>query len=87
MKHAIYSPTIGPYAHPVALVDLAVAAESAGWDGFFIWDHIAIAPEGRLAVVDATVTLAAIAARTTRIRLGPMVTPVSSTVFGAEAAL
>jgi Luciferase-like monooxygenase len=50
-------------------------AEESGWDGFFIWDHILLTGRG-LPVADAITTLAAIAAKTKKIKLGPMVTPV-----------
>ncbi len=56
------------------LATLAREAEDAGWDGFFIWDHIKVnwpAP-----VADPWIALAAIACATTRIRLGAMVTPI-----------
>jgi probable F420-dependent oxidoreductase len=52
---------------------MAQAAEAADWDGFFIWDHVAMDWPGT--VVDPWIALAAIAAQTERIRLGPMVTP------------
>jgi alkanesulfonate monooxygenase SsuD/methylene tetrahydromethanopterin reductase-like flavin-dependent oxidoreductase (luciferase family) len=61
---------------PLVLIDLAVQAEAAGWDGVFLWDHIAYRPPVR-AVLDPWVLLGAIAARTERLRLGPMVTPLS----------
>ena len=61
---------------PLVLVDLAVAAEAGGWDGVFLWDHIAYRPPVR-AVSDPWVAMAAIAAHTERLRLGPMVTPLS----------
>jgi alkanesulfonate monooxygenase SsuD/methylene tetrahydromethanopterin reductase-like flavin-dependent oxidoreductase (luciferase family) len=48
-------------------VEHAVLAEQAGWDGVFVWE----AAYG----VDAWVLLAAIAARTTRVRLGTLLTP------------
>jgi alkanesulfonate monooxygenase SsuD/methylene tetrahydromethanopterin reductase-like flavin-dependent oxidoreductase (luciferase family) len=58
------------------LVELAVAAEARGWDGVFLWDHIVHrAPVS--AVADPWVALSAIASRTERLRLGPMVTPLS----------
>lgn len=50
------------------LVDLAVRAEAAGWDGLFCWEGIY--------GVDPWVTLGAAAVRTERIRLGTMLTPV-----------
>jgi alkanesulfonate monooxygenase SsuD/methylene tetrahydromethanopterin reductase-like flavin-dependent oxidoreductase (luciferase family) len=58
------------------LVELAEAAESRGWDGVFLWDHIVHRPPVR-AVADPWVVLSAIATRTERLRLGPMVTPLS----------
>src|SRR5438067_583831 len=48
-------------------LDQAVLAERAGWDGVFVWE----AAYG----VDAWSLLAAIAARTTRVRLGTLLTP------------
>ena len=59
------------------LVGLAVDAEAAGWDGFFVWDHILhrrLEPEP---VVDPWLVLAACAVRTQRIRLGTLITPVA----------
>lgn len=63
-------------ADPRLLVDLARRAESSGWDGVFLWDHIVHRPPVR-AVLDPWVALSAIAAGTERLRLGPMVTPLS----------
>jgi alkanesulfonate monooxygenase SsuD/methylene tetrahydromethanopterin reductase-like flavin-dependent oxidoreductase (luciferase family) len=48
-------------------LDHAVLAERAGWDGVFVWE----AAYG----VDAWALLAAIAAKTQRVRLGTMLTP------------
>jgi alkanesulfonate monooxygenase SsuD/methylene tetrahydromethanopterin reductase-like flavin-dependent oxidoreductase (luciferase family) len=61
---------------PLVLIDLAVAAEGGGWDGVFLWDHIVHRAPVR-AVSDPWVALSAIAAHTERVRLGPMVTPLS----------
>ena len=73
MQHAIYLPPFGSFGDVHALVELAGAAENAGWDGFFLWDHIQYEAPVRLA--DAWVALSAIAASTSTIRLGPLVTP------------
>ena len=49
-----------------------MAAEGAGWDGFFLWDHLLWDdPEGHVA--DPTVVISAVAARTERIRIAIMV--------------
>jgi alkanesulfonate monooxygenase SsuD/methylene tetrahydromethanopterin reductase-like flavin-dependent oxidoreductase (luciferase family) len=48
-------------------LEQAILAEQAGWDGVFVWE----AAFG----VDAWVLLAAMAARTTRVRLGTLLTP------------
>ncbi len=72
MKFGIYIPNFGPYGDARALADLARDAENAGWDGFFIWDHVA---GWELPMVDPWVALAAIAVSTHRIRIGTTVTP------------
>ena len=72
MKYGIYLPNFGPYGDAKTLVELAIEAEEAGWDGFFIWDHIA---GWDLPMVDPWVALAAIAASTEKIRIGTTVTP------------
>lgn len=76
MRHGLYFPNFGQFGDPDLVVDMAVAAERAGWDGVFPWDHIQI---GHWAgpVIDPWITLAAVATRTQRIRLGPMVTPLA----------
>jgi alkanesulfonate monooxygenase SsuD/methylene tetrahydromethanopterin reductase-like flavin-dependent oxidoreductase (luciferase family) len=53
------------------MVELAVTAEDAGWDGFFVWDHIVIS-DG-MPVADPWVLLGAIGQATGSIRVGPMV--------------
>jgi alkanesulfonate monooxygenase SsuD/methylene tetrahydromethanopterin reductase-like flavin-dependent oxidoreductase (luciferase family) len=73
MRCGVSMPMIGD---PAALVDLAVSAEQAGWDGFFLWDHLQLDAITRPEVHDPWVLLGAIAARTRRMRLGTLVTPV-----------
>jgi len=58
------------------LVNLAVTAEEAGWDGFFLWDHLQLDALRRPPMHDPWVLLGAIAARTSRVRLGTMITPI-----------
>jgi alkanesulfonate monooxygenase SsuD/methylene tetrahydromethanopterin reductase-like flavin-dependent oxidoreductase (luciferase family) len=61
---------------PALLAALAADAEARGWDGFFVWDHVAYRAPVR-AVADPWVALSAVAAATSRVRIGPMVTPLS----------
>ena len=57
---------------PGTVADLAAEAEAAGWDGVFYFDAIAI---GSIELYDPWVVLAAIADRTSRVRLGAIITP------------
>ena len=61
---------------PNRLAELAASAEAHGWDGFFVWDHVRYRAPVR-AIADPWVALAAVAAATDRIRLGPLVTPIA----------
>ena len=75
-KRGIFLAPFDECVDPITLVDLAREAERWGWDGFFLWDHVNYrAPVG--AVADAWIALAAIASSTQRLRLGPLVTPLS----------
>ena len=63
---------------PSVLIDVCVAAEEAGFDGGFLWDHMTWSDDGDWPpMVDPWAVLAVVAARTTRVRLGPMITPLS----------
>ncbi len=62
---------------PMELVRLGIAAEAAGFDGFFLWDHIVFSNTGEgPPIVDPWLVLAVVAASTSRIRIGTMITPV-----------
>jgi probable F420-dependent oxidoreductase len=65
--------TLGELSDPAVVVDLARAAEAAGWDGVFVWDHLAYV--WGVPAADPWVALSAAAAVTSRIRLGTWVTP------------
>jgi alkanesulfonate monooxygenase SsuD/methylene tetrahydromethanopterin reductase-like flavin-dependent oxidoreductase (luciferase family) len=67
--------TTGEWADPNVLVELALTAEAAGWDGFFVWDILLPAGDETTPVADPWIALAAIAASTRRIRIGALVTP------------
>jgi alkanesulfonate monooxygenase SsuD/methylene tetrahydromethanopterin reductase-like flavin-dependent oxidoreductase (luciferase family) len=72
----LYLAPFDELSDPLVLVELAVDAEERGWDGIFLWDHIVYREPVR-AVADPWVALSAIAARTQRLRLGPLITPLS----------
>ena len=70
MKYGFIIP--GGDIHTVA--DLAAEAEAAGWDAAFYWDGINIQD---MPMYDPWVTMAAMALRTRRVRLGAIVSPLS----------
>ncbi len=76
MQHGISLPPFGDFADPHFLIDAAKRAEKAGWDGFFIWDHIFFDPSFH-PILDPWVGLAGVAAATTRMRIGTMITPLA----------
>ncbi len=64
-----YGVTLPDHVDAPALVALGQEAEEAGWDGVFLWDPVW--------GLDPWITLTGVALRTTRVRLGTMLTPVS----------
>ena len=76
MRSALWLPLFDGLADPVVVARLAAEAEEAGWHGVFVWDHLRWQAPVRQ-VADPWITLAAIAAATERLRLGPMVTPLA----------
>jgi len=72
MRYGVEIVPFGDYAEPGPVVELAVAAEAAGWEALCIWDHCHF----RGGVGDPWVTLTAVAAATSRMRLVTDITPV-----------
>ncbi|MHA2396870.1 MAG: LLM class flavin-dependent oxidoreductase [Candidatus Thorarchaeota archaeon] len=77
MKYGINIPNFGWFGDIDTLVDIAVETEEAGWDGFFLWDHLLVFKQDDmvLSFVDPWIALTAIACNTKKIRLGPLITP------------
>lgn len=71
MKYGFIIP--GGDIHTVAA--MAADAEAAGWDAAFYWDGIHIKDAGPM--YDPWVTMAAMALRTERVRLGAIISPLS----------
>lgn len=72
MRYGIEVVPLGTYAEPGPVVELALAAEGAGWEALALWDHGHF-PGG---VGDPWVTFAAVASQTSRLRLVTDVSPV-----------
>ena len=47
MRYGICVPNLDEFVDPHQVADLARRAEQAGWDGFYVWDHVAF-PHGRV---------------------------------------
>jgi alkanesulfonate monooxygenase SsuD/methylene tetrahydromethanopterin reductase-like flavin-dependent oxidoreductase (luciferase family) len=75
-KRGIFIAPFDELVDPGQLAELASLAERGGWGGIFLWDHVNYRAPVR-AVADPWIALAAIAYATERMRLGPMVTPLS----------
>jgi alkanesulfonate monooxygenase SsuD/methylene tetrahydromethanopterin reductase-like flavin-dependent oxidoreductase (luciferase family) len=77
LSYAVGLPNVREYADPRLLAEFAAEAEAAGWDGVFVWDHIAREEDPSVPATDPWIALAAMAVGTQRVRLGIMVTPLA----------
>jgi alkanesulfonate monooxygenase SsuD/methylene tetrahydromethanopterin reductase-like flavin-dependent oxidoreductase (luciferase family) len=75
-RRGLFVAPFDPLADPCVVGDLAATAEEAGWDGFFVWDHLQYG-ERVTAIADAWTCCAAVAMRTERLLFGPMVNPLA----------
>jgi alkanesulfonate monooxygenase SsuD/methylene tetrahydromethanopterin reductase-like flavin-dependent oxidoreductase (luciferase family) len=79
MRFSINIPNFGEFADARTVATVAAAAEQAGWDGLFVWDHVVHDKRQRRGQPfgDPWMLLTAAALATSRIRLGTLVTPVA----------
>jgi alkanesulfonate monooxygenase SsuD/methylene tetrahydromethanopterin reductase-like flavin-dependent oxidoreductase (luciferase family) len=79
VQFSINLPNFGDFADPRAVAQVAVAAEQAGWDGLFVWDHVVHNKQARRGQPfgDPWILLTAAALATSHLRLGTLITPVA----------
>ncbi len=79
MHWGLNLPNVGACSDPRVLAEVAYEAEQAGWDGAFVWDsvHAQMDQPANRHCCDPWIALAAMALRTERILLGPIITPVT----------
>jgi alkanesulfonate monooxygenase SsuD/methylene tetrahydromethanopterin reductase-like flavin-dependent oxidoreductase (luciferase family) len=75
VRYGVSIANFGSDISPQRVAELARVAEDSGWDGFFLWDHLLAFAPGSMPLVDPWIALTAAAINTSRIRFGPMVTP------------
>src|SRR3954451_3211129 len=75
MRRGLFLAPFEELSEPALVAELAARAEERGWDGVFVWDHVAYRPPVR-ALADPWITFAAVAMVTSRVVIGPLVTPV-----------
>src|ERR671921_486290 len=75
MRYGIVTANLEEYADPRVAVRLAQVAEGAGWEAFFVWDHLGFvwgSPSS-----DPWISLSAVAVSTTHLKLGTAITPLA----------
>ena len=75
MKYGLNLPNFGWFGDIDFLIETAVEAEDAGWDGFTLWDHVLVFKQEDMVLpfVDPWIALSAIACNTSKITLCPLV--------------
>uniref|UniRef100_UPI0028112941 LLM class flavin-dependent oxidoreductase n=1 Tax=Streptomyces sp. TaxID=1931 RepID=UPI0028112941 len=76
MRYSVNLPNFGDFADPRNVATVATAAEEAGWDGLFVWDHVLHRRHRGRPFGDPWMLLTAAALATSRIGLGTLLTPV-----------
>jgi hypothetical protein len=74
-KYGIALIQFNEFSDPNLVVDFAMEAEKAGWDGIFLCDHLYYSREELNSISETWVQLSAIAAKTQKIKIGTYVSP------------
>jgi alkanesulfonate monooxygenase SsuD/methylene tetrahydromethanopterin reductase-like flavin-dependent oxidoreductase (luciferase family) len=77
MKYGLDLASAGAAGDAQTMGELAHIAEESGWDGLFLEDYIVWQNHPDVPTYDPWITLATMAMRTQRVRLGTMVTPIA----------
>jgi luciferase-like monooxygenase len=77
MRYGLSLPDGGECGDAAFLLELGELAEASGWDGVFLEDYVCYQGDRAAPTCDAWTALAALAARTERVLLGTMVTPLT----------
>jgi alkanesulfonate monooxygenase SsuD/methylene tetrahydromethanopterin reductase-like flavin-dependent oxidoreductase (luciferase family) len=77
MRFSINIPNFGDFADAHNVARVAAEAEAAGWDGLFVWDHVVHHKASRIGQPfgDPWILLTAAALATSRLIIGPLITP------------
>src|ERR671921_2374273 len=75
MRYGIVMSNLDDYADPRLVIRLARVAEAAGWEAFFVWDHLGFAWGSPSS--DPWISLSAVAVSTTHLKLGTAITPLA----------
>ena len=76
MHFGLTLPPFHQFSDAQLIVDMCREAEQAGWDAFFLWDHMLFDDKVRR-IADPWVVLTAMACSTHAIKLGTLITPVA----------
>jgi hypothetical protein len=71
VHYGVSVPNFGVGVDARAITELAREAEEAGWDGFFLWDHLLAFSPGSVPVVDPWVALTAVALTAVFVKVEP----------------
>jgi len=73
LRFAVGLPNVGEFGDPRVLVELGTLAEAHGWDAVYVWDHL-LYHDPQWSVANPVVAVSGLAAVTSRIRLGVLMT-------------